>query len=133
MVCPTEMSFWRKDAIEPALRHETERQMDEQRAWIAREPGNARPYFHLAQFYRMEGRQEEALGLLLEAVRLQDGFGEAHVSLAEIYAIREDYGAAWRHAHAAERAGDGRGVELLRRYGTAEKEHWPQMNTDEHR
>jgi cytochrome c-type biogenesis protein CcmH/NrfG len=117
------MGFWRKDAIEPALRHETERQMDEQRAWIAREPGNARPYFHLAQFYRMEGRQEEALGLLLEAVRLQDGFGEAHVSLAEIYAIREDYGAAW----------DGRGVELLRRYGTAGKEHWPQMNTDEHR
>ncbi len=129
--------FWRKDAIEPALRQETERQMDEQRAWIAREPGNALPYFHLAQFYRMEGRQEEALALLLEAVRLADGLGEAHVSLAEIYAIRADYGAAWRHAHAAERAGDRRGVELLERYGArrenSEKEDWPQMNTDEHR
>jgi thioredoxin-like negative regulator of GroEL len=117
MVRPTEMGFWRKEAIQPALGHETERQMDEQRAWIAREPGNPRPYFHLAQFYRMENRQEEALGLLLEAVRLEEGFGEAHVSLAEIYAIREDYAAAWRHARAAERAGDRRGVELLERYG----------------
>jgi hypothetical protein len=72
----------------------------------------------LAQFYRMEGRQEEALALLLEAVRLEERFGEAHVSLAEIYAIREDYASAWRHARAAEQAGDTRGVELLSRYGT---------------
>jgi len=111
------MSFWRDEAIQPALDHETERHMDEQRAWIAREPGNPRPYFHLAQFYRMAGRQEEALALLLEAVRLDQRFGEAHVSLAEIYAIREDYRAAWRHAREAERAGDPRALELLTRYG----------------
>ena len=111
------MSFWRKEVIEKALGVETERQMDEQRAWIAREPGNARPYFHLAQFYRTEGRQEEALGLLLEAVRLDERFAEAQVSLAEIYAIREDYAAAWRHARAAESAGDRRVVEMLERYG----------------
>jgi tetratricopeptide (TPR) repeat protein len=111
------MSFWRDEAIQPALGHETERHMDEQRAWIAREPANPRPYFHLAQFYRMEGRQEEALALLLEAVRLDERFGEAHVSLAEIYAIRQDYRAAWRHAREAECAGDLRAVELLTRYG----------------
>ena len=114
------MSFWRKEVIQPALDHETRRHMDEQRAWIEREPGNPRPYFHLAQFYRIEGRQEEALALLLEAVRLEDGFSEAHGSLAEIYAVREDYAAAWRHAHAAERGGVARAVELLNRYGVAE-------------
>jgi cytochrome c-type biogenesis protein CcmH/NrfG len=38
--------------------------------WIEREPANPRPYYHLAQFYRMENRTEQALGLLLEAVRL---------------------------------------------------------------
>ena len=64
-----------------------------------------------------EGRQEEAVALLLEAIRLASGFAEAHVSLAEIYAIRRDYAAAWRHARAAQQAGDPRAVELLARYG----------------
>ena len=93
--------------------------MDEQRAWIGREPANPRPYYHLAQFYRMEGRTGEALGLLLEAVRLDDGFAAAHCALAEIYAIQEDYSAARRHAQAAEHAGDPRAADLLRRYGLA--------------
>ncbi len=111
------MSFWRKEVIQPALDDETRRHREEQRAWIAREPGNARPYFHLAQLYRMEGRQEESLGLLLEAVRLDEAFAEAHAALAEIYAVKEDYQAAWRHARAAEKAGDPRAAGLLRRYG----------------
>jgi hypothetical protein len=104
------MGFWRNEVIQRALGRETERQMDEQRAWIAREPGNARPYFHLAQFYR-------TLALLLEAVRLDGAFGEALVSLAEVYAIRGDYDAAWGHARAAEASGDRRAVEMLQRYG----------------
>jgi cytochrome c-type biogenesis protein CcmH/NrfG len=114
------VGFWRKEVIQPALDRETRRHVDEQRAWIAREPGNPRPYFNLARLYRMEGRQDEALALLLEAVRLDAHFAEAHISLAEIYAIREDYPAAWRHARAAEGAGDARAVELLGRYGVEE-------------
>jgi tetratricopeptide (TPR) repeat protein len=114
------VSFWREEVIGVALDHETRKQMDEQRAWIAREPANAKPYFQLAQFFRMEGRQEEALGLLLEAVRLDDRLAAAHVSLAELYAVRQDYAAAWRHARRAEAAGDPRAVELLQRYEVAE-------------
>ena len=114
------MSFWRKEVIQPVLDAETRKHMDEQRAWIARDPTNAHPYYHLAQFYRIEGHQDEALGLLLEAVRLDDGLAEAHLALAEIYAVREDYAAAWRHARRAESAGDARAVDLLRRYGVAE-------------
>ena len=96
--------------------------MEEQRAWIAREPANARPYYHLAQFYRMEGRQEEALGLLLEAVRLDESFAEAHAALAEIYAVREDYA---RGVAARARGGAGRG---LARGGVAEKV-WDRVGT----
>jgi hypothetical protein len=114
------MSFWRDEVIQPMLDHETRLQMNEQREWIAREPGNARPYYHLAQFCRMEGQQDEALGLLLEAVRLDESLAPAHVSLAEIYAVREDYRAAWRHARAAERHGERRGVDLLTRYAIPE-------------
>ena len=114
------MSFWRKEMIEPALDHETRLQVEEQRAWIAREPANARPYYNLAQLYRVAFRQEEALGLLLEAVRLDPGLADAHAALTEIYAVREDYRAAWRHARLAEQHGEGRGVELLRRHGVEE-------------
>ena len=114
------MSFWRKEVIGPALDHETRKHMDEQRAWLAREPSNPRPYYHLAQLYRMENRQEEALGLLLEAVRLDATMAAAHTSLAEIYSVRADYPAAWRHARLAESAGDPRAVELLQRYGIGE-------------
>jgi hypothetical protein len=68
----------------------------------------------------MAGQQDEALGLLLEAVRLDSEFGEAHASLAEIYAVKADYAAAWRHARAAERNGVSRAVDLLTRYGVKE-------------
>jgi tetratricopeptide (TPR) repeat protein len=111
------MSFWRKKVIEPALDHETKLHIDEQLAWIGREPGNAKPYHHLAQLYRMCGRQQEALGLLLEAVRLDATLAEAHVALAEIYAVLRDYAAAWRHARLGEEHGDAAAVELLKRYG----------------
>jgi Flp pilus assembly protein TadD len=111
------MGFWRKDVIDFALDHETRRHMEEQLAWIARDPSDARPYFHLAQFYRMNGKQDEARGLLLETVRLDPSHGEAHASLAEIYAIRGDYDAARRHAAAASENGVDRASDLLRRHG----------------
>jgi tetratricopeptide (TPR) repeat protein len=114
------MSFWRKEMIEPALDNETRLHIEEQRAWIAREPANARPYYNLAQLYRVAFKPEEALGLLLEAVRLDATLAGAHAALTEIYAVREDYRAAWRHARLAEQHGEGRGVDLLKRYGVAE-------------
>jgi tetratricopeptide (TPR) repeat protein len=109
------MSLWRQ-TIEFALDHETRRQMEEQLAWIGREPANPKPYYHLAQFYRMNGRAEEALGLLLECVRLEPMFGDAHASLAELYVIRGDYPGARRHAEIAAQNGNPRAMELLDRY-----------------
>lgn len=111
------MGFWRSEVIDFALDFETRRQMREQAEWIAREPRNARPYYHLAQFYRTQGRQDEALGLLLEAVSLETGFADAHAALAEIYAVRDDCQAAWRHARAAAEHGNNEAVQLLERHG----------------
>jgi tetratricopeptide (TPR) repeat protein len=114
------VSFWRKQVIDFALAHETRRHIAEQRAWIERDPANARPYKNLAQLYRIEGREEEALGLLLEAARLDPAFTEAHVELAQIYAIRGDNRAAWRHARAAEAHGNHSAADLLKRYAVPE-------------
>jgi hypothetical protein len=114
------MSFWRREVVDFALDHETRKHMDEQLAWIEREPRNAQPYYALAQFYRMSGNEDYALGLLLEAVRLNPELADAHASLCEIYAIRGDNAASWRHARAAERLGLSRPVELLTRHGVSE-------------
>lgn len=114
------MCFWKNEVIEFALDHETRKHVDEQRAWIAQEPANPRPYANLAQLYRMENRQDEALGLLLEAIRRDAEFAPAHASLAEMYAVRGDYPAAWRHARSAERNGNARPVEMLQRHGIPE-------------
>jgi tetratricopeptide (TPR) repeat protein len=114
------MSFWRKEVVNFALSHETRLHLDEQLAWIDREPGNAVPYYNLAQLYRIESRPEEALGLLLEAVRLQPDYAAAQAALAEIYVVRADYPAAWRHARAAELGGLTSAADLLKRYGVPE-------------
>jgi tetratricopeptide (TPR) repeat protein len=114
------VSFWRKDVIEFALDHETLRHVREQREWIAREPANPLPYKNLAQLYRIQGRRDEALGLLLEAVRLDGRFAAAHVELSQIYTVLGDVRAAWRHARLAESNGNRSAVELLERYGVRE-------------
>ncbi|MBZ5577393.1 MAG: tetratricopeptide repeat protein [Acidobacteriia bacterium] len=114
------MSFWRKQVIDFALDQETLRHVEEQRAFIAREPANPRGYHNLAQLYRIQSRQEEALGLLLESVRLDASYADAHVALAEIYAVRDDAPAAWRHARQAESQGNARAVEMLVRHGVKE-------------
>jgi tetratricopeptide (TPR) repeat protein len=111
------VSFWRKEVIDFALDNETGAHLLEQKEWIAREPANPRPWYNLAQLYRMQWKPDEAVALLLEAVRLDEAFADAHVALAEIYAVRKDYAAAWRHARQAEEHGDARGAELLRRHG----------------
>jgi hypothetical protein len=111
---------WRRDVIEFALDQETVQQMQEQVDWISREPQNPKPYYHLAQFYRMQWKPDEALGLLLEAVHLDPAYAEAHDALTEVYAVRADDAAAWRHARAAQAAGSSHGVDLLSRHGVAE-------------
>jgi tetratricopeptide (TPR) repeat protein len=111
------MSFWRKEVIHFALDRETAAHIREQKEWIEREPANARPWYNLAQLYRIEQRQDEALAVLLEAVSLDPTYADAHLALTEIYAVRADYTAARRHARHAAEQGDSRGLELLRRHG----------------
>ncbi len=116
------MSFWRDEVIGFALGRETAAHIREQKQWIAREPRNPAPWFNLAQLYRMEGKADEALALLLEAVRLDDACAGAHAALAGMYAVRADYAAAWRHARRAEAHGNPGAVESLRRNGVPEPE-----------
>ena len=114
------MTFFRKEVVEFALDQETRRAVEEQKAAIAADPSNPRPYYRLALLYRMQWKQEEPLGLLLECVRLDPAFAPAHVSLAEIYMVRDDMEAARRHAEEAAALGDREALEMLERYERAE-------------
>ena len=111
------MDFFRKEVIDFALDHQTRQAVEEQQASIDADPSNPRPYYQLALLYRMQWKQQEALGLLLESVRLDPAFAPAHVALAEIYAVRNDLAAARRHAALAAAQGDPRAREMLERYG----------------
>ncbi len=112
------MGIWRETA-EFALDQETLKHEREQMEWIAKEPANPRPYYHLALLRRMQWKPDEGRALALEAVRLDPNFADAHVALTEMYAVREEYAAAWRHARQAEAAGNEKGVEFLHRHGIA--------------
>jgi thioredoxin-like negative regulator of GroEL len=109
------MGFWRQ-AIDWALDDQTRREIEEQRRWAEAEPANPRPYYQLAQLYRTQGRREEALGLLLEAVRQDERFAAAHVALAEMYAVVGDMPAARRHAERAAAEGEERARAMLERH-----------------
>ncbi|MBI3697444.1 MAG: tetratricopeptide repeat protein [Acidobacteria bacterium] len=113
------MGFFRKEVIDFALDHQTRQAIEEQQALIAADPSNPRPYYQLALLYRMQHKQDEALGLLLESVRLDPTFAPAHVALAEIYAVRNDLAASRRHAGLAAAQGDSHAREMLERYGPA--------------
>lgn len=114
-------TFWRREVIEPALDEDTERQIAAQKDWIASEPSNPRPYWQLATLLRMQNKRDLALGLLLHAVHLDNEFGPAHATLAEVYAVTGDSRAAWRHARQAEKAGLVEAVEMLGRHGVPEE------------
>ena len=111
------MSFFRKEVIDFALDHQTRQAIEEQQASIAADPSNPHPYYQLALLYRIQYKQDEALGLLLESVRLEPTLASAHVALAEIYAVRHDLPAARHHAELAAAQGDSRAREMLERYG----------------
>ncbi len=113
------MGLW-KELVDSALDDETRNSEQEQLDWIAREPSNPHPYYHLGQLRRMQWKQEEGLALLLHAVHLDPGFAGAHAALAEVYAVGHDYAAAWRHARLAAQHGNDRGVHLLTRHSIEE-------------
>ena len=109
-----------REVADYALNEDTDRLIAEQMQWIAAEPASPQPYYQLAMFYRIKGLQEEALALLLHTVHLDPAHASAHIALTEIYAVRADYPAAWRHARLAAQNGKEEGVTLLLRHNVSE-------------
>ena len=108
--------FFRKEMIEPALDHETERHVREQRAAIAADPAFARGYHNLGVLYRLQGEAALAEEQFQKALSLDTRLVESHIQLGQMCVVRGDYEAAWLHAKEAAELGDPQLLELLERY-----------------
>ncbi|MBI4908050.1 MAG: hypothetical protein HY820_30780 [Acidobacteria bacterium] len=114
------MSDWR-EWVEFALDQETVKTEAEQLAVLAKDPNNAESFYALGQLRRMQYKPDEGLALLLHAVSLDPALAVAHAALTELYAVRGDNRAAWKHARLGEAHGNRRGVALLERHKVSEK------------
>ena len=111
--------FFRHRVVDVALNRDIDSAIAEQLARIEQNPGEAQPYCALGVFFRMQGRIEDAILMQQRALELDPGFALPHRELGQIYAIKEDYRAAWQHAREDARLGDGALLELLERYQKA--------------
>jgi Flp pilus assembly protein TadD len=108
--------FWRTEVIQPALNHDVETAVAEQLAILKTDPNNAQAYFALGTLSHFKGQVEQAVRHFEKSIELDPTCPAPHVSLGRIYAVSGDYGAAWKHARAAEALGARDLVELLARF-----------------
>ncbi len=113
--------FFRREVVDVALNRDVDSAIAEQLARIEQNPGEAQPYCALGVFFRMQGKIGDAILMQQRATELDPSFALPHRELGQIYAVREDHEAAWRHAREAARLGDRSLLELLERYQKASR------------
>lgn len=107
------MSFWRKEVIQPALDREVDDAFAEQRAILERDPKNPHAYFALGTLYHFHGQPDTAIPLFVKAIELDPTYAAPHVGLGRIYAVKGLNDLAVKHAREAMRLGDRSLVEQL--------------------
>lgn len=99
-----------------ALNYDVDTEIEAQKRFLEENPDNAKAYFNLGDLYYFQGKVETAIDSYTKALEIDPNLSEAHKNLSEIYAVREQYDLAWKHAQSAERLGNRKLVEMLRRY-----------------
>lgn len=110
--------FWRKQVIDFALDHDTERHIAEQQAAVAADPSFARGYLNLGLLYQVQYKQDLAVEYFLKALTIDPRLADAHVSVGRVYAVRGEMQKAWEHARIASALGNTSLQEQLERCQT---------------
>jgi tetratricopeptide (TPR) repeat protein len=112
----TDMSFWRREVVQPTLDRDIELNIAEQRAILEQDPRNAPAHFALGTLHHYCGNRQAAIEHFEKAIHLDPAYSAPHVSLGRILAIDGYEQEAREHARAAERLGDRSLAEQLERY-----------------
>jgi len=99
-----------------ALNYDVDAEIETQKRFLEENPNNAKGYFNLGVLYYFQGKVEDAINSYTKALEIDPNLSEAHKNLGEIYAVREQHDLAWKHAQSAERLGNRKLIEMLRRY-----------------
>jgi tetratricopeptide (TPR) repeat protein len=105
-----------RDLAEFSLNYDVDAEVEFQDRFLEENPNSAKAYYNLGVLYYFQGKVEAAIISYKKTLEIDPDFSEAHKSLGEIYAVREQYDLAWSHAKDAEKLGDKRLIEMLRRY-----------------
>lgn len=108
-------STWFRDAFDAALGRDINEAIAEQLALVETDPTNPKPYCALGAFFHMQGRTEDAIMMYRHALRLDPDYALAHQSLGQVFAAREKFADAWRHAREADRLGNSALLDSLTR------------------
>lgn len=105
-----------RNLAEFSLNYDVDSEIEAQKRFLRENPDSAKAYYNLGVLYYFQGRVEAAIDSYKKALEINPNLSDAHKNLGEIYAVREQYDLAWSHAKAAERLGNTKLVEMLRRY-----------------
>lgn len=105
-----------RNLAEFSLNYDVDSEIEAQKRFLRENPDSAKAYYNLGVLYYFQGRVEAAIDSYKKALEIDPNLSDAHKNLGEIYAVREQYDLAWSHAKAAERLGNTKLIEMLRRY-----------------
>ena len=93
--------FWRRQVIEAALDHDTERHIAEHQAAVKANPAWARGHYQLGLLYQAQLKPDLAVEHFLKALSIDPRLADAHVALGRVYAVRGEIEKAWEHGRIA--------------------------------
>ncbi len=99
-----------------SLNYDVDSEVETQKRFLRENPNSAKAYYNLGVLYYFQGKAEAAIDSYKQALKIDQRLADAHKNLGEIYAVREQYDLAWNHAKAAEKLGNTRLIEMLKRY-----------------
>jgi tetratricopeptide (TPR) repeat protein len=99
-----------------ALDYDVNQAIKEQKRVNKAFPDSADGAYRLGILFYSQKRIDEAIEAYHHALRLDPSHARAHKNLGEIHVVQERYDLAWRHARLAHQNGDGRLLDMMRRY-----------------
>ena len=105
-----------RNLTEFSLNYDVDSEVETQKRFLRENPNTAKAHYNLGVLYYFQGKAEAAIDSYKQALEIDPNLSDAHKNIGEIYTVREQYDLAWSHATTAEKLGNTKLIEMLRRY-----------------